>query len=69
MRKPIIAGLLSLLVPGVGQIYNGRIFIGIIWLVLTGFSWVGSAGLLGWVVHLIAAWFAYSYAKANPIRE
>ena len=63
MREPIIAGLLSLLIPGLGQIYNGRVVIGIVWLLLTGFSWIGSAGLLGWVVHLIAAWCAYSYAK------
>lgn len=69
MREPWIAGLLSLLVPGVGQIYNGRIVIGIIWLVLTGVSWIGTAGFLGWVVHLIAAWCAYSYAKEHPLRS
>jgi len=69
MREPWIAGILSLLIPGLGQIYNGRIIIGIIWLVLTGFSWIGSAGTLGWIVHLIAAWCAYSYAKDYPIRD
>jgi TM2 domain-containing membrane protein YozV len=69
MREPWIAGLLSLLVPGVGQIYNGRILIGIIWLIITGVSWIGSAGLLGWVVHLICAWCAFSYARDNPIRS
>ena len=69
MREPIVAGILSLLIPGLGQIYNGRILIGIIWLLVTGVSWIGSAGLLGWVVHLIAAWCAYSYAKDNPIRS
>jgi len=69
MREPMVAGILSLLIPGVGQIYNGRILIGIIWLVITGVSWIGSAGLLGWVVHLISAWCAYSYAKDNPIRS
>ncbi len=68
MREPWIAGILSLLVPGVGQIYNGRIIVGILWLVLTGVSWIGSVGTLGWIVHLIAAWCAYSYAKENPIR-
>lgn len=69
MREPLLAGILSLLIPGVGQIYNGRIVIGVIWLLLTGVSWIGSAGLLGWVVHLISAWCAYSYAKDNPIRH
>lgn len=69
MRNPWIAAVLSLLIPGLGQIYNGRIIIGIIWLLVTGVSWVGSIGFFGWVVHLIAAWCAYSYAKDNPFRK
>ena len=68
MREPWIAGILSLFLPGLGQIYNGRVVVGLIWLVLTGFSWIGSAGLLGWVVHLISAWCAYSYASDHPVR-
>jgi len=68
MRDPFIAGILSFLIPGVGQIYNGRVIVGIIWLLLTGVSWIGSAGTLGWLVHFIAAWCAYSYAKDNPVR-
>ena len=68
MREPLLAGILSLLIPGLGQIYNGRIVIGIIWLILTGVSWIGSVGVLGWVVHLFAAWCAYSYAKDNLVR-
>ena len=68
MREPLIAGILSLLIPGLGQIYNGRILIGIIWMVITGFSWIGSAGVFGWVIHIIAAWCAYSYAREHPVR-
>ena len=68
MRDPFLAGLLSFLVPGVGQLYNGRIVIGILWLLLTGISWIGSAGTLGWICHLVAAYTAYSYAKAHPVR-
>ena len=68
MRDPLLAGLLSLLIPGVGQIYNGQIISGIIWLVLTGVSWIGTVGLLGWLVHILAAYFAYSYAKEHPVR-
>ncbi len=68
MREPFIAGFLSFLLPGLGQIYNGRILIGILWIVLTGFSWIGSMGTLGWIVHIISAWCAYSYAKDNPVR-
>jgi TM2 domain-containing membrane protein YozV len=68
MRDPILAAILSFLLPGVGQIYNGRILIGIIWLIVTGVSWIGSAGTLGWIVHLISAYCAYSYAKEHPVR-
>ncbi len=69
MREPWIAGVLSLFIPGVGQIYNSRIIVGVLWLLLTGVSWIVSAGTLGWIVHLIAAWCAYSYAKDNPVRS
>jgi TM2 domain-containing membrane protein YozV len=69
MRNPWVAAVLSFLIPGLGQIYNGRIIIGIIWLLVTGVSWIGSMGFLGWIVHLIAAWCAYSYAKDNPFRK
>jgi TM2 domain-containing membrane protein YozV len=68
MRDPILAGVLSLLLPGAGQIYNGRIIIGIIWLVVTGFSWIGTAGTLGWIVHIICAYCAYNYARENRVR-
>ncbi len=69
MRNPWIAGILSLIIPGLGQIYNGRIIIGIIWLLVTGVSWIGSVGFFGWVVHIIAAWCAYSYARDYPFRK
>ena len=68
MRDPFIAGLLSLLIPGLGQLYNGRILAGILWLLLTGVSWIGSAGTLGWIIHIIAAYTAYSYAKEHRVR-
>lgn len=68
MREPLLAGLLSLLIPGLGQIYNGRIIVGIIWLIVTGVSWIGTVGLLGIAVHAISAYSAYSYAKDHPYR-
>ena len=69
MRDPVLAGVLSLILPGVGQLYNGRILAGILWLIITGGSWIGSGGTLGWICHLIDAWCAYSYAKDHPIRD
>ncbi|HKO99034.1 MAG TPA: hypothetical protein VJU86_18675 [Pyrinomonadaceae bacterium] len=68
MRDPFTAGLLSFLIPGVGQLYNGRILAGILWLIITPGFWIGSGGTLGWICHIIAAYTAYSYAKDHPVR-
>ena len=68
MRDPIIAGVLSLILPGLGQIYNGRVLAGIVWLILASRLWFGTGFLLGWILHLVAAYCAYSYAKEHPVR-
>ena len=68
MRDPALAGILSLLVPGIGQFYNGRILAGIFWLIITPGFWLGTGGMLGWVCHLISAYTAYSYAKEHRVR-
>jgi TM2 domain-containing membrane protein YozV len=68
MRDPFTAGLLSFIIPGVGQLYNGRILAGILWLIITPGFWIGSGGTLGWICHIIAAYTAYSYAKDHPVR-
>ncbi len=67
MRDPRLAAILSLLIPGVGQLYNGRILAGILWLIITPGLWIGSGGLLGWVCHVIAAYTAYNYARRHPL--
>ena len=68
MRDPMLAGILSFIVPGVGQLYNGRILAGILWLIITPGFWIGSGGTLGRFCHIISAWTAYSYAKEYPVR-
>lgn len=68
MRDPLIAGLLSLVLPGLGQLYNGRILAGILWFIFAVILWPASGGLLGWIPHLVAAVCAYSYAKEHPVR-
>ena len=35
MRDPGLAAVLSAIIPGVGQFYNGRILAGILWLIIT----------------------------------
>jgi TM2 domain-containing membrane protein YozV len=66
MSKPGIAAVLSLIVPGVGQIYNGKFLRGLFWLIITPGFWIGTGGMLGWVCHLIAAYTAYAWAKDHP---
>jgi hypothetical protein len=63
MSRPGIAALLSFLVPGVGQIYNGDILRGVFWLIITPGFWLGTGGLLGWVCHIASAATAYSRAE------
>lgn len=62
MSKAGVAGVLSLIVPGFGQIYNGTFLRGLFWLIITPGFWIGSGGSLGWLCHLIAAYTAYTYA-------
>ncbi|CAN5392294.1 hypothetical protein BH09MYX1_BH09MYX1_21990 [soil metagenome] len=63
LSQPGIAAVLSLIIPGVGQFYNGAWLRGIFWLVITPGLWIGSGGTLGWICHIIAAVTAYTYAK------
>ncbi len=69
MTKPEKAAILSFIIPGVGQIYNGAIWRGIFWLIITPGFWIGSGGFLGWICHLIAAWTAYDYAKKHSYQS
>jgi TM2 domain-containing membrane protein YozV len=66
MKNPGISAVLSLILPGLGQIYNGQVWWAIFWFIITPGFWVGSGGLLGWICHLISAWTAYNYAKKHP---
>ncbi len=69
MRNAGAAAVLSFLIPGLGQIYNGKILRGIFWLIITPGLWVGSGGMLGWICHIIAAYTAFSYAERYPLRS
>ena len=51
----VIAALASLVIPGVGQLAQGRIFSALLQLVASAILWVLSFGLLGWLGHLLAA--------------
>ena len=68
MKNPGTAAVLSLLIPGVGQFYNGDVLRGIFWLIVTPGLWLGSGGLLGWICHVIAAFTAYRRARDKNLR-
>lgn len=65
MSRTTIATILSLIAPGVGQLYLGQIVKGIIWLIITPGFWIGSGGTLGWICHILAAAFAFNYARSQ----
>jgi TM2 domain-containing membrane protein YozV len=50
----VIAALCSLLIPGLGQLLQGRLFAALIWFAVSCVVWAVSFGLLGWVVHILA---------------
>lgn len=55
MKNPGTAAVLSIILPGLGQIYNGQIWWAIFWFIITPGFWLGTGGLLGWVCHVISA--------------
>ena len=65
-RNPGLAAVLSFVVPGVGQVYNGAFWRAVFWLVITPGFWLGTGATLGWICHLICAYTAWSYAKNPP---
>ncbi len=64
MSKPGVAAVLSFFLPGLGQLYNGCIFRGLIWFLLCGFTWP-FAGPLTLIAHAVSAYTAFSYAEKN----
>ena len=66
-RNPGTAAVLSLIVPGVGQIYNGDFLRGIFWLIVTPGFWIGTGGLFGWVCHVIAAMTAHHRGRVKNL--
>ena len=69
MDRPGNAAVMSLVIPGVGQIYNGHFLRGIFWLIVTPGLWIGSGGALGWICHIIAAMTAYHKGRQRQLDE
>lgn len=72
MRSPIIAAILSLIVAGLGQIYNGQIGKGVLFIVMQLINGALTAVLIGWILlPIVGLWAmidAYLTAKHNNER-
>lgn len=66
-KNPGVAAVLSALIPGIGQFYNGDFLRGVFWLIVTPGLWLGSGGLLGWICHVIAAVTAHRRARLKNL--
>lgn len=60
-----VAAFLSFIIPGVGQMYNGRILVGFIWLILIPIGYVLLI-LPGLFLHFICVGLAFRGATAEP---
>jgi TM2 domain-containing membrane protein YozV len=72
MRNPILAAVLSLIIAGLGQIYNGQVTKGVIFIVVQLINGALTAVLIGWfLLPLVGLWAmidAYMTAKHNNER-
>ena len=59
---PGIAAVLSVLLPGLGQVYSGRLLAGGVWFLATGFAYWAIL-VPGFIVHAFCIWSAYRSAK------
>ncbi len=60
--SPGLAAVLSVLLPGLGQVYSGRLLAGALWFLLTTFSY-WAVLIPGFLVHALCIWSAYQSAK------
>ena len=67
MLDPATAGVLSLFLPGLGQLATGKPGRAVYFGLLALFVWTISFALFGWVVHICAALDAWYRAQPEAI--
>jgi TM2 domain-containing membrane protein YozV len=60
--SPGIAAVLSVLIPGLGQVYAGRLLAGAVWFLATGLAYWAIL-VPGFLVHALCIWSAYASAR------
>lgn len=56
--SPGIAAVLSVLIPGLGQVYNGHLFTGALWFLAVSFGYWAIL-VPGFLLHALSVWCAY----------
>lgn len=56
--NPILAGILSFLIPGLGQVYNGQFIEAVVWFFMTGLGYLFFV-LPGLILHICSIIAAY----------
>ncbi len=51
----VLAAALSFIIPGLGQLTQGRPLAALLWFIAAGVVWLITLGLLGGVVHILSA--------------
>jgi TM2 domain-containing membrane protein YozV len=59
---PGVAAVLSVLIPGLGQLYTGRLLASVLWFLATGIAY-WAVLLPGFLVHALCIWSAYHGAR------
>jgi TM2 domain-containing membrane protein YozV len=60
--SPGVAAVLSVLIPGLGQVYAGRLLAGAVWFLATAFCYWAIL-LPGFLAHGLCVWSAYHSAR------
>ena len=60
--QPGIAAVLSVLLPGLGQVYAGRLLAGALWFLATAFAYWAIL-VPGFLAHAVCVWSAYHSTK------
>ena len=60
--SPGIAAVLSVLLPGLGQVYNGRLLAGAVWFAATSVAYWAIL-VPGFIIHAFCIWRAYRDAR------
>jgi hypothetical protein len=60
--SPGIAAVLSVLLPGLGHVYSGRLLGGLVWFLAAGFGY-WAVLVPGFLIHALSVWFAYQTAR------